>query len=74
MIYALVLFVVGVFLSAFFSGSETGFYRATRVRLTMDAISGDNQVRLTDTEGQVRVYDWQSLGSFANLYLPLISR
>lgn len=41
MIYALLLFVVGVFLSAFFSGSETGFYRATRVRLTMDAISGD---------------------------------
>ncbi len=41
MIFALLLFVVGVFLSAFFSGSETGFYRATRVRLTMDAISGN---------------------------------
>ena len=37
----LLLFVIGVGLSAFFSGSETGFYRATRVRLTMDAMSGD---------------------------------
>lgn len=45
MIDALLLFVVGVFLSAFFSGSETGFYRATRVRLTMDAMSGDVTAR-----------------------------
>ncbi|MDG2381503.1 MAG: CNNM domain-containing protein [Pirellulaceae bacterium] len=45
MIFAVVLFLVGVFLSAFFSGSETGFYRATRVRLTMDAMSGDLTAR-----------------------------
>jgi len=38
---ALVLAAVGVFLSAFFSGSETGFYRATRVRLLLDALGGD---------------------------------
>lgn len=38
---AILLFAVGVMLSAFFSGCETGFYRATRVRLRMDAISGD---------------------------------
>ena len=25
------LFVAGVFLSGFFSGSETGFYRASRI-------------------------------------------
>lgn len=35
----LILFL-GVFLSAFFSGSETGFYRVTRVRLLMDAKAG----------------------------------
>jgi len=34
------LLVAGVFLSAFFSGSETGFYRATRVRLVLDALGG----------------------------------
>lgn len=38
---ALALAVAGLFLSAFFSGSETGFYRATRMRLVLDAISGD---------------------------------
>lgn len=31
----------GVFLSALFSGSETGFYRITRVRLVLDARGGD---------------------------------
>lgn len=36
---ALVL-ILGMSLSAFFSGSETGFYRVTRVRLVMDAKSG----------------------------------
>ena len=34
------LFLAGLLLSAFFSGSETGFYRVTRVRLVMDAKSG----------------------------------
>lgn len=38
---ALALFVVGLLLSAFFSGSETGFYRVTRVRLVLDGLSGD---------------------------------
>ena len=33
---------VGLFLSAFFSGSETGFYRATRLRLVLDALGGDH--------------------------------
>jgi CBS domain containing-hemolysin-like protein len=37
----LVLAAVGVFLSAFFSGTETGFYRATRVRLVLDALGRD---------------------------------
>ena len=35
------LAAVGVFLSAFFSGSEIGFYRVTRVRLVLDALGGD---------------------------------
>lgn len=38
---ALVLFGLGIFLSAFFSGSETGLYRASRVRLVIDALGGD---------------------------------
>ncbi len=38
---ALLLFLLGVFLSAFFSGTETGFYQASRVRLVIDALDGD---------------------------------
>ena len=37
----LLLLTVGIFLSAFFSGSETGFYRVTRVRLLLDGLGGD---------------------------------
>ena len=43
---AIILFAVGLFLSAFFSGSETGFYRATRLRVVLDARSGDLVARL----------------------------
>ena len=32
-------------MSAFFSGSETGFYRATRLRLVLDAMAGDRVAR-----------------------------
>lgn len=39
-IVGIILFLTGLLLSAFFSGSETGFYRVTRVRLVMDAKSG----------------------------------
>jgi putative hemolysin len=41
MILAGVLFITGLFLSALFSGTETGFYRANRIRLAMDLIEGD---------------------------------
>lgn len=41
MISALFLFVVGMALSAFFSGSETGFYRVNRARLLIGALEGD---------------------------------
>jgi CBS domain containing-hemolysin-like protein len=41
MIVALVMLAVGIALSAFFSGSETGFYRVTRVRLVLDTMGGD---------------------------------
>lgn len=37
----LVLLALGVFLSAFFSGSETGFYRASRVRIVIAGLDGD---------------------------------
>ncbi len=40
MTIAILLVVLGIGLSAFFSGSETGFYRVTRVRLAIDAKSG----------------------------------
>jgi len=37
----LILLFVGILLSAFFSGSETGFYRVTRIRLVLDGREGD---------------------------------
>ena len=39
--WVLALLLVGLCLSAFFSGSETGFYRVGRVRLALDARQGD---------------------------------
>ncbi|MEC9094092.1 MAG: CNNM domain-containing protein [Planctomycetota bacterium] len=41
MSWIIVLFCMGIFLSAFFSGNETGFYRVTRMRLVMDGLRGD---------------------------------
>lgn len=40
------LLLVGLLLSAFFSGSETGFYRATRVRLATEALAGSRSSRV----------------------------
>ncbi len=37
----LLLLLVGLLLSAFFSGTETGFYRVTRVRLAVEALAGN---------------------------------
>ena len=42
---ALGMGILGLFLSAFFSGSETGFYRATRLRLVLDSMGGDQIAR-----------------------------
>jgi len=44
--FAFVLGAIGLALSAFFSGSETGLYRASRVRLRLEAIEGDGTARL----------------------------
>ena len=41
MIKMLLLLIFGLLLSALFSGSETGFYRVTRVRLAIEALAGD---------------------------------
>lgn len=41
MILILLLFLLGLLLSAFYSGSETGFYRVTKVRLAVEALAGD---------------------------------
>jgi len=40
MILAIGAFFVGLMLSAFFSGSETGLYRVSRTRLVLDGLSG----------------------------------
>ncbi len=45
MILVLLLLFAGLLLSAFFSGSETGFYRATRVRLGIEALAGSRTSR-----------------------------
>ena len=42
----LVMLLLGLGLSAFFSGSETGFYRVARVRLALDAREGDRVSKL----------------------------
>lgn len=41
MIAAVLILAAGLMASAFFSGSETGFYRANRLRLMLDALGGD---------------------------------
>ncbi len=41
MTFLLIIFGVGLALSAFFSGSETGFYRVPRLRLVIDGVAGD---------------------------------
>jgi len=40
-VWVMLLLATGVALSAFFSGSETGFYRVARVRLVLDSRAGD---------------------------------
>ena len=35
LIWIFALLLLGIFLSGFFSGSETGFYRASRVRICL---------------------------------------
>jgi magnesium and cobalt exporter, CNNM family len=45
MILVLILLAVGLALSAFFSGTETGFYRVTRVRLLIEALYGNWRAR-----------------------------
>lgn len=42
---AVLLFLLGLRLSAFFSGAETGFYRASYLRLMIDAHAGDPAAR-----------------------------
>lgn len=45
MTFALLCFAVGLVLSAFFSGSETGMYRVSRIRLVLDGLSGNRVAR-----------------------------
>jgi putative hemolysin len=40
MILALTIMLTALALSAFFSGTETGFYRVTRIRLAIEALAG----------------------------------
>ena len=41
LVFSLLLFALALRLSAFFSGTETGFYRASFLRITIDAQAGD---------------------------------
>ncbi len=41
MTFLLIVFFIGLALSAFFSGSETGYYRVPRLRLVIDGVAGD---------------------------------
>ena len=45
MVWIFLMLLIGIFLSAFFSGSETGFYRVTRVRLVIKALGGNRVAR-----------------------------
>ena len=45
MILAGLLFLIGLTLSAFFSGTETGMYRVSRTRLVLDGLSGSRAAR-----------------------------
>jgi len=45
MIWIVLIWFLGLAMSAFFSGSETGFYRVTRVRVVLDAMAGDRAAR-----------------------------
>ena len=44
-ISATLLFLIGLLLSAFFSGTETGLYRVSRTRLVLDGLSGSRAAK-----------------------------
>lgn len=46
MIAAIALFLGALTMNAFFSGSETGFFRLSRLRLVMEAVGGDRWARI----------------------------
>ncbi|MCC9599803.1 CNNM domain-containing protein [Stieleria sp. JC731] len=43
--FSIAIFLFGLVLSAFFSGSETGLYRVSRTRLVLDALDGSPPAR-----------------------------
>ena len=46
MIAAICLFLAALAMNAFFSGTETGFFRLSRLRLVMEGIAGDRMSRI----------------------------
>lgn len=44
-LFAALLFLCGLVMSAFFSGSETGLYRVSRTRLVLDSLGGSRSAR-----------------------------
>lgn len=54
-LFALLLGLGGLALSAFFSGTEIGFYRTSRVRLVLDAKGGDRIARMLILLGNLPV-------------------
>jgi CBS domain containing-hemolysin-like protein len=46
MILAILLLIIALAMAAFFAGTETGFYRQSRLRLVTEAMSGDPRARI----------------------------
>jgi CBS domain containing-hemolysin-like protein len=46
MMLSIVLLIVALAMTAFFAGTETGFYRLSRLRLVTDAMAGDRRARI----------------------------
>lgn len=72
---SLVLFVVGMQMSAFFSGSETGFYRVSQLQLTLQKQQGDPTARqlVTFAEHPARFVSTTLVGNNVANYLTTLA-
>lgn len=72
---SLALFVIGMHLSAFFSGSETGFYRVSQLQLTLQKQQGDATARqlVTFAEHPARFVSTTLVGNNVANYLTTLA-